>query len=242
MSPGALPVARAPGAAALVIAHRGAWGPAPQNSLDAYRAAIDLGCDAIEIDVRSTADGEAVVVHDARIRGRAVARLPHDRIRELAGSGRAPALADVLSLAAGRIGVDIELKERGCVERAMELVAGLLAGDQFVVTSFEDDVLIAAKGLAPQARTGLLLGPRPRLRELERRVRLTGVDLLAPHIGIARPRLLAWAGQRGLPSWVWTVNDARMLRILRADDRVAAVITDRPERALSAMDSNAPLR
>lgn len=229
----ALTVERPPGAQPLVVAHRGAWGSAPQNSVEAFDAAVKLGCDAIELDVRRTADDRLVVVHDARVRGRSVARLAHEEVRARMRDGQAPSLGDVLDRVGGRIAVDVELKESGYVEQAMEVVAGRLAPDQYVVTSFRDAVLPAVKGCVPDARTGLLLGRRRRMPELDRRVRLTGVDFLAPHFSLARPGLLAWAHDRGLPSWVWTVNDPRLMRVLRADHRVAAVITDRPERALA---------
>jgi glycerophosphoryl diester phosphodiesterase len=118
-----------------------------------------------------------------------------------------------------------------------------LAPDQYAVTSFLDSVLPAVKRAVPEARTGLLLSPGRRTRDLERRLRETGVDFLAPQASLARAGLLDWAAGRGLSSWVWTVNDMRPLRVLLADMRVAAVITDRPARALAisrAVDMTTP--
>jgi glycerophosphoryl diester phosphodiesterase len=217
----------------LIVAHRGAWGAAPQNSLDAFERAISLGCDGIEIDVRRSADGRLVVVHDARVGGRAVGRQEHGRLRARMKAGQAPLLDEVLELAAGRIIVDLELKERGHVQEVMELVAQRLVPEQYAVTSFIDAVLPAVKRCVPEARTGLLLGPRLRVRELEHRMRQAQADFLAPHVALTRRGMLGWAADRGLAVWLWTVNDARVLRNVRRDDRVAAVITDRPERALS---------
>lgn len=239
MQPGARAVAVRGGesAAPLVVAHRGAWGTAPQNSLEAFDAAVTLGCDAIELDVRRTADGQLVVVHDAWIGGRPVARLDHRELRARVKHGQAPSLAEVLELAAGRIAVDVELKEAGYVEQAMAIVAQRLAPDQYVVTSFRDAALTEVKRCVPESRTGLLLSPRRRVRQLERRVRDARVDFLAPHASIARGGLIEWAAGRGLPSWVWTVNDPRALQAVLADRRVAAVITDRPQRALAVHQS-----
>jgi len=228
----AVAVHRLPGAPALIVAHRGAWGAAPQNSLEAFDDAVALGCDAVELDVRRTADGRIVVVHDALVRGRPVGRLEHHQVQARMKDGQAPALEDVLARVAGRIAVDVELKESGYEEEAMAIVARHLPPDGYVVTSFRDAALPAVKRAVPEARTGLLLGPRRRLRELERRVRQTGVDFVAPHSSLARPRLLSWAQQQGLGTWVWTVNDPYRLRAMLADPRVAAVITDHPERAL----------
>jgi glycerophosphoryl diester phosphodiesterase len=224
---------RGAGAGPLVVAHRGAWRSGAQNSLSAFERAISIGCDAIELDVRRTADGRVVIVHGARIGVRPVARLDHHQLEARMKDGQAPALERVLELAAGRIALDLELKEDGYVEQVMAIVRKRLAPDQYVVTSFLDSVLPAVKRVCPDARTGLLLSPRRRVRELERRVRETRVDFLAPHASLARGGLLGWASGRGLPSWVWTVNDLRPLRVLLADQRVAAVITDRPDRALA---------
>jgi glycerophosphoryl diester phosphodiesterase len=220
------------GGSPLVVAHRGAWRPAPQNSLEAFEEAVQLGCDAIELDVRRTLDGRVVVVHDARSGIRPVAKLTHQELQGRARHRHAPALEEVLELVAGRIGVDLELKEDGYVEQAMAIVKRRLAPEQYVVTSFRDSVLPTVKRTAPAVRTGLLLSPNRHIGQLPQRVATTKVDFLAPHARLARAGLLTWAAARELPSWVWTVNDRRALRLLGEDPRVAAVITDRPDRAL----------
>ena len=227
-------VARDAGAPALVVAHRGAWGTAPQNSLAAFEQAIADGADAIELDVRRTADGRLVVVHDPRIGVHAVGKLGHEELRDRMKSGQAPALEEVLELVAGRIAVDIELKEDGYVDRTMAVVARRLGPEQFVVSSFLESVLPQVRRAVPEARTGLLLASRRRARELERRLAETEVNLIAPHVTLARTGLLAWAAARGIPAWVWTVNEPRALRTLLADPRVEAVITDRARVAVLA--------
>jgi glycerophosphoryl diester phosphodiesterase len=220
------------------MAHRGAWGAAaPQNSLDAFEQAIALGCDGIEIDVRRAADRRLVIVHDARVRGRLVGRLTHDELRARMKDGQAPLLAEVLELVAGRVIVDVELKEVGYVPAVMATLARHLTADRYVVTSFRDAVLPAVKRCVPEVRTGLLVGARMRPRELARRTRQAQVDFLAPHIALARRGILRWAGDRGLPVWLWTVNEPRLLRRVATDDRVAAVITNAPERALGIFRS-----
>lgn len=225
-------VARKAGAPALVVAHRGAWGAAPQNSLAAFEQAVTDGADAVELDVRRTADGRLVVVHDPRVGVRAVGRLDHAELRDRVKAGQAPELDEVLTLAAGRIGVDLELKEDGYVEEVMAAVARHLAPDRYVVTSFVASVLPQVRDAEPAARTGLLLASRRSARGLERRVQRAQVDFVAPHATLARSGLLAWAAERGLPAWVWTVNEPRALRALLADPRVGAVITDRARDAV----------
>ena len=50
-----------------IIGHRGAMGYAPENTLESFKKAIELGCDAIELDVRLSKDGQLVVIHDAKV-------------------------------------------------------------------------------------------------------------------------------------------------------------------------------
>lgn len=234
MQPGSLAVVAARGrdAAPLVVAHRGAWEPTiPQNSLAAFERAIGAGADAVELDVRRTADGCVVVVHDARVRGRAVAKLELAQLRERVRAGQAPMLEEVLEALAGRIAVDVELKEDSDVEEAMAIVQRRLTPDQYVVTSFRDAALVTVKRACPDARTGLLLSPARMAGDLDERVTVTGADFIVPNARLTRGDVLSWAAQRGLASWVWTVNQRRALRMALDDPLVAAVITDRPARA-----------
>ncbi|GAC1573824.1 MAG: glycerophosphodiester phosphodiesterase [Candidatus Dormibacteria bacterium] len=221
-----------------MVAHRGAWGEAPQNSLAALEAAIALGADVVELDVRVTRDGHRVVVHDARVGGVGglVSRLDHAQLRERVVPGQVPGLAAMAEAAAGRIALDVELKVDTAVSAVLTVLAGWLDPSAYVVTSFMDTALAAVRDLAPEVRTGLLIGPGRRARHLERRLEVTAASFVAPHASLARSGLLAWAAERELQSWVWTVNDRRALRVLAADSRVAALITDRPSRALETRD------
>ena len=216
----------------LVFAHRGAWDQAPQNSLAAIRRAAALGCDGVEIDVRRTADGRLVVVHDARLGWRPVGRLTHRQAQARMLPGQAPLLGEVLDAAAAeRLLVDVELKEDGYVEEALALVAQRLPADMFVVTSFRVALLAQVKRTYPQVRTGLLLAPRG-ARRAGRRLRESGADFLLPHVSLLRTGIVEWAAGHGLVSWLWTVNDDSALRAAAGDPSVSALITDHPARAI----------
>jgi glycerophosphoryl diester phosphodiesterase len=140
----------------------------------------------------------------------------------------------MIELAAGRIGLDVELKEEGRVDAALAVLHSRLEPAQYVVTSFLESTLTAVRTLAPETRTGLLIRPGRRPRRLEERLQAAGISFLAPHASLARAGLLAWAAQRGLESYLWTVNERRAWRTLLADPRVTALITDRPAGALAA--------
>jgi glycerophosphoryl diester phosphodiesterase len=231
-------VPRAGATPPLVLAHRGAWDQAPQNSLAAIRRAAALGCDGVEIDVRRTADGRLVVVHDARLGWRAVSRLTHQQVQARMQAGQAPLLGEVLDAAsAERLLLDIELKEDGYVDEVVTLVQRHLPPDSHVFTSFATGVLAQVKRLVPETRTGLLLAPRA-ARLAARRLRETGADFLLPHVSLVRTGIVDWAASQGLASWVWTVNEDAAIQALNTDPRVAALITDRPAGALQMVGSS----
>ncbi|WP_324749424.1 glycerophosphodiester phosphodiesterase family protein [Sphingomonas sp. LY54] len=115
-----------PGAPVMVIAHRGCWKNAPENSIAAIEACIRIGIDMVEIDVRRTRDGQLVLMHDptvnrttdgigavAAMDGAAVRRL---RLRRQGGRGTpvtahtVPTLEEALLAARGRILVNLHLK------------------------------------------------------------------------------------------------------------------------------------
>jgi glycerophosphoryl diester phosphodiesterase len=139
----------------LRLAHRGDHARAPENSLAAFEAAIARpGCDGVELDVRASADGVAIVLHDvtlARVQGRPD-RADSLTAAQLASFG-VPALVDVLSACGPDAFLDVELKE-DLGARALEpLVAarGLPDGSlaRAVISAFEPDSIATVRRLAP---------------------------------------------------------------------------------------------
>ncbi len=220
--------------ATLVIAHRGAHGPGvPENSLAAFERAIELGADMIELDVRRTRDDRLIVVHDHAVDGAPVAELTHDELATRAGA-RPPLLAEVLELCAGRIGLDVECKEDGYVERiAAELAPVQARGDELVVTSFIDQVLAQMHRMQPPLRTGLLIAWSTD-GVLERAVACGAGDIAAPSL-LASGRLLRAASAAGLGCLVWSFEPDKDDALLR-DGRVRGVITDDVPAAIAARD------
>ena len=109
-----------------VIAHRGAHNGIPENSLAAYQKAIDMGCDFVEIDVRTTKDGEFVSVHNATIDAYVVekkGRVNDFTLAQLQAldigikvdqkwrNTKIPTFEEILKLCQGKIGIYLDLKE-----------------------------------------------------------------------------------------------------------------------------------
>ena len=112
----------------LVIAHRGASSDAPENTAAAFEAAIALGVDAVELDVRRTSDGVLVVHHNASRRGVPVAMLTHAALVRRSRN-EPPTLGMVLDLCAGRVAVDVEIKEPGFEAEVIEQASGRFSRD-----------------------------------------------------------------------------------------------------------------
>lgn len=148
------------GANPLIIAHRGASGLAPENTLSAFSKAIEIGVDRIEMDLRMTLDGEVVVIHDKTIlrttNGRgSVRKLGLKRLKKYsAGSWfhpkfeqeKVPTLREVLELVNGQTTLLLEIKNgspyhHGIERNIVNLVNEYNAHKWCIVQSFNDRVL-----------------------------------------------------------------------------------------------------
>jgi glycerophosphoryl diester phosphodiesterase len=136
----------------LRLAHRGDWRHAPENTLPALLAAFTHpGCDGVEFDVRLSADGVPILLHDAtlkRVQGRP--ERPGDLSASALEALGVPALADVLAALPRKAFLDVELK--GDPGRAAVEVLASGRGSELrdaVVSSFDRDALERVGGLAP---------------------------------------------------------------------------------------------
>jgi glycerophosphoryl diester phosphodiesterase len=221
-----------------VIAHRGA--PAPgvaDNSAAAVEGAIATGADMVEIDVRRSADGRLVLLHDRVVDGRQVRRSTLPALEEAAGH-ELMELAAAAELTAGRIGLDVELNEAGLEEDALTALRPLLnapaatESPPLIVTSFLDGVLRRFGRVAPSVPTGLLLVRASRRLPL-RRLALSGATYVLPAVRSLRSGALDGAGGAGRPAIPWTLNDEPALRAAFEHPAAVGLITDDPKLALS---------
>jgi len=207
----------------LVIAHRGASGHRPENTLPAFELAIEQRADMIETDLHTTKDGEIVLVHDAELDSLGgtgeVATATWAEIQTLdAGEGeRMPRLSETLDAFGPRIPWNLEIKRptRGYYEGieagALEAVIsrGLLGETLF--SCFWDPVLARLRERSLEARLALLLSPRHSERPLERALEV-GAEAINPWDGMTTPELVAAAHGEGLAVYVFTVDDPGAMR------------------------------
>jgi glycerophosphoryl diester phosphodiesterase len=240
----------------IILGHRGASFEAPENTLAAFRLALEQGADGLELDVTLTADGQVVVVHDDTLDRTTNGHGPVSRLSlaevqaldagyparfglQFAGQ-RVPTLAEVFA-ACGEQGIlNIELKHdhspgRRLAGRVVELIHAHGWQSRVILSSFQFSSLGRVKALDPALPVGLLyMAPRfgPRLAEC-----LAGVLPHEAHhpaaLGLSAAQV-AWFHQHALRVNVWTVDDERELRRLAAAG-VDGLITNKPRLAVRAL-------
>ena len=212
-----------------MLAHRGASRAAAENTPEAFRLALALGADGVELDVRRAADGTLVVHHDPVLNGQPVRRLAQPPV---------PTLAAALDASAGGI-VDVELKTDGDMPSgvAAALCAFLRrrgARDDVVASSFDPAALRTVRALRPDIPTALVVAAEDELSAALREAERAGHRALHPERELIDRALLRQARKRNLAIRAWTVNDADEIARL-AKLGVDGLITDVPDLALAAL-------
>ncbi len=236
-----------------IYAHRGVSAHLPENTLAAFSRAIELGVAGIELDVHLSADNVPVVIHDETAdrttngTGHITEFTAHQLGLLDAGDGQfVPTLAQVLRLAAGKLRVNIELKDAESAIPVSDVVAGV-AGLDWFASSADWDAFVDLAAASPDAKIyPLCVGNVEKLQAILpegiAREEFSGRDLesaLAFALKHGGEGVSIWeAGldqedierihQAGLQAWVWTVNDpfrAKELLAMGAD----GICTDDPE-------------
>ncbi|HEX9610052.1 MAG TPA: glycerophosphodiester phosphodiesterase family protein [Candidatus Limnocylindria bacterium] len=244
----------------LIVAHRGASGSAPENTIEAFRLAVEAGADAIELDVHLTADGQLAVIHDETLdrttdRTGAVAELTMDEIRQAdAGAGFAgvggeypyrgrgltvPTLPEVLDWLPGRLGLVVEIKARAAPDAVVEALHGRAVRDEerVSVISFDERSIDRVRELDRGIRTGYLLVPG---QDVEAALVWAtehghvGVHPWDPDLGLDPSRILVLAKAYGREVGCYVVNDPARMRHLAASG-LWGFVTDVPEMARAAL-------
>jgi glycerophosphoryl diester phosphodiesterase len=227
----------------LIVAHRGASAYAKDNTMESFENAIELGADMIEFDVRRTKDHAFVAFHDPFVGKKGIHESTYQELQGIFKPQglHIPEIHEVFALLKSRIKIDLELKEEGYEDEIVGLLKSYFSEDEFVITSFRDSSLETIKNTYPTVKVGLLLGrPRPdhpirtRISELfpMRRCQKAKVDFLAPHFRLLKFGFMARAKRHGKGVYVWTVNDEKMMVRFLRENRVEALITDRPDIAV----------
>ena len=227
---------------ALNLAHQGASSLAPENTMAAFRKAVDLGADGLELDVHLSRDGRLVVIHDEQLNrttnGRGLVK-DHTlaELRELdAGSWfspefageRLPALEEVLAEFPGlHINIDVKsgvILYPGIEEAILETVRRHKMEEDILISSFNHYSLAECKRINPDVRTGILY--MAGLYEPWDYAKKLGCYSIHPMFYGVQPEIIMGCKQNNLAIYAWTVDDPKVMTAL-VKGGVTAIITNR---------------
>ena len=219
-----------------IYAHRGSSALHPENTLRAFRHALELGIDGIELDVHATSDGVPVVIHDRNVERTSdgfgyVDETPLTRLRTFdAGEGeRVPTLAEVLELVGAAAHLDVEIKGSG-IEQAVLEVLGQYRDTRWAISSFDWNTLGTARRLNPEAELWPLAG------KFDDRLISVAAELGSPAVALFAGAYTAESARElrdaGLRVMVWTVNDVSEAGRV-ADLGAFALCSDDPGRLMA---------
>ncbi|HLC20904.1 MAG TPA: glycerophosphodiester phosphodiesterase [Candidatus Methylomirabilis sp.] len=229
----------------LNIAHRGASALAPENTMAAFDKALELGADALELDLHVSRDGELVVIHDdtldrttdghGLVYERSLEELKRLDAGRWFGEGfagqRIPMLDEVLDRYAGKVPLALEVKAGsaffpGIEEKVVSALRRRSAIGQTVVASFDHHALQRVKEIEPTLRTAALLVGRPvSVSAIAGPVRAEAMALEASLVTKTEVEACRAAG---LQLVVWVVNEPALMRLFIGLG-VDGIITDRPD-------------
>ncbi len=223
----------------LKIGHRGARGYAPENTLLSFRKALELGVDAVELDVYCCKSGETVVIHDDRVdrttNGKGcVWEKTFGELRQLdAGEGeKIPSLEEVLDLINRKVLINIELKGEGAARSVAKIIKRYILeknwkNENFLISSFNYHELVRFHKLLLSVRLGALITGIP----ID--YAKFGEDLKAYSVNLSREfvnqAFVDDAHRRGLKAFVWTVNEPEDIKRIKSLG-VDGIFSDFPDR------------
>jgi glycerophosphoryl diester phosphodiesterase len=234
----------------VIFAHRGASAHAPENTLAAFLLAYEQGADAIELDVKLSADGIPVVIHDPTVDrttdgSGTVANLSLPALKELdAGDGqKIPTLDEVFAAIGGKMLINVELtnyktRNDALADKVVETVKRHDLAEKIIFSSFLPKNLARTAQLLPQTPRGLLTLPNL-WGWFARRFTFKAGDFQAlhPHLQDVSSHEIAQVHALGRRVHVWTVNEEKDMRRL-AEWGVDGIFTDDPVLAVKTLRDN----
>lgn len=201
-----------------IVAHRGASGYAPENTLLSFKKAIEIGCDKIELDVRLTKDKKVIVIHDDAVdrttdgRGKIV-ELTLKQIKKFNCEERQkiPTLQEVIDLCKGKIDFQIELKAKGTAKPVYNLIVenGIL--DNVTITSFKTRFLQEMSILSRRVNLGLLFEEYIISKKIVLWIigRLIGINYVCPNYPVVSKKIVNRAHKLGMKVYVFDVKNKK---------------------------------
>ncbi|WP_255570293.1 glycerophosphodiester phosphodiesterase family protein [Cohnella sp. CFH 77786] len=234
----------------LAVAHRGASGYAPENTIAAFDKAVEMKADFIELDVQLSKDGELAIIHDTTVDRTtdgtgAVKDLTFEQLRSLdAGTWfspayageRIPTLGEVLDRYRGKIGILIEIKapwlypgiERKVADELVKRQMDVPNNGKIMIQSFDHGSVQRFHAILPDIPVGVLTYLPEQLTEAKLREYAAYADYVNPSLNLVTEQLVDQVHSLGMEIHAWTVRNAALVEPL-IESGVDGIITDYPD-------------
>ena len=239
-----------------VFAHRGFSGAYPENTMLAFRKAIEAGADGIELDIHESLDGQLVIVHDESLKRttgvdklvsdlplKELVRIKASKTKDDAFEATLPSFEEFCDFAAnnGPFITNVEIKTNNTwyqdIERkAVDMVRAFGLQDRIIFSSFNWISVMRAKALAPEIECGFLYEDQKHLH-LAAQALEAGIQYLHPDYNLLDDQTVAECRDKRIGLNVWTVNTEDRMRQLMAWG-VNSVISNYPDMCLRLLDRN----
>lgn len=204
----------------LVIGHRGASANAPENTLKAFKKAIELKADYIEFDVQETLDGELIIAHDKdikRITGHdgIISKMTLNELKMLdfGESEKIPTLEEIVKLTKNKIKLNCEIVVKGITEMVIEILRKWEILDTTIVSSFIHEELLASQKLEPSIKLASL-EPTPGIIKIDWAKKKEMIEYcinnelyaINPFVMMVDQQLIDFAHANDIMVFPWTVD------------------------------------
>lgn len=226
----------------LIISHAACGGHAPENTLAGIRKAIELGSEAIEIDVQASKDSVPLLMHDLTIDrttggSGSLASKTLDELRALdVGGEPVPTLAEVLELTRGRVLLVMEIKAPGIEEHVARVVHEANALDDVMAWSFFPPALEGMRKAEPRIPCALLIAGEymnqwPEMRARALKLGVQGVSVFNPAVNA---EVAETCRRSGLALYTWTPDSRKEIARL-VDLGVDGVCSNFPDKIVDVL-------
>ena len=239
-----------------VFAHRGFSGAYPENTMLAFRKAIEAGADGIELDIHESLDGQLVIVHDESLKRttgvdklvsdlplKELVRIKASKTKDDAFEATLPSFEEFCDFAAnnGPFITNVEIKTNNTwyqdiEHKAVDMVRAFGLQDRIIFSSFNWISVMRAKALAPEIECGFLYEDQKHLH-LAAQALEAGIQYLHPDYNLLDDQTVAECRDKRIGLNVWTVNTEDRMRQLMAWG-VNSVISNYPDLCLRLLDRN----
>lgn len=200
----------------IIMGHRGAAALAPENTLLSIATAMEIGVDAVEIDVHLSKDKEIVVIHDATVDRTtngtgAVSSYTVEEMKRLdAGKGETiPTLQEVMDFIHGKVKLVVELKDEGTEGPVVDLIQRNGLMENVYVISFWHRLVRTVKDIEGRIKTGVLFVGCPVDASIAAQV---SADALVMKYTFVDKRFVDTAHEEGLTVFIWNIDDQRFVK------------------------------